>query len=300
MDRSARDPFAGGPPPGAVWIDASGDKVATWSLVLDAEGIAYRVIRRPDGGWSVMVATADAERSLRALSAYEQENPPQPPSAVQPADRGGRYGGIAMAVLLAVFFVVAPPILMPGSAFDRGAAVAGLIRDGQLWRVVTALTLHADLAHLLSNMVGAALFATALCQILGFGVAAMVMLLAGAGGNWLNALIEPAGHVSVGASTAIFGAVGALVGVQLVRRRRLRASWLTVWSPVLAGLVLLALMGTAPQADVAAHVLGFLVGGALGAAVARLDLQAGDERHQWTLAIGALIVIAGCWALALH
>jgi membrane associated rhomboid family serine protease len=85
---------------------------------------------------------------------------------------------------------------------------------------VTALTLHADLAHVLSNALACLVFVTAVAWWLGPGVGTWLVLLAGAGGNALTALVHGPASVSGGASTAIFGALGILAARQSVARRR--------------------------------------------------------------------------------
>ena len=104
--------------------------------------------------------------------------------------------------------------------FERGSADADRILHGELWRTVTALTLHADLAHVLSNAIGITVFLGALSSIMGPGLSSALVLLAGAGGNLANALIHGSSHVSIGASTSVFGAVGMLGGLGLARRGR--------------------------------------------------------------------------------
>ena len=79
---------------------------------------------------------------------------------------------------------------------------------GEWWRAVTALTLHADLAHVLANAVAIAIFLGAVARRLGPALATWLALAAGVAGNVLTALVAGGGHVSLGASTAVFGALG--------------------------------------------------------------------------------------------
>ena len=101
-----------------------------------------------------------------------------------------------------------------------GVADAERIRSGEWWRAVTAMTLHADVMHVLGNVVASVIFVSAAGRWLGPGVAAMLILLAGTGANLLTALVEKENHLSVGASTATFAALGLVVGLQSVRRWR--------------------------------------------------------------------------------
>ena len=61
-----------------------------------------------------------------------------------------------------------------------GAGQAGLTVAGQWWRAVTALGLHGDLGHIGSNLVAGSLFGFFLAEILGSGLAWLLILLAGA------------------------------------------------------------------------------------------------------------------------
>ena len=164
-----------------------------------------------------------------------EEEPAEPPDLV---------AGTSVAGILLLFFVITT-VWQPGLPwFERGSADADRILIGELWRTVTALTLHANLAHVLSNAVGIALFLAALSSMLGPGLASALVLLAGAGGNLVNSLVHGSAHVSIGASTAVFGAVGMLGGLALARRGRRKIPGRRAWVAVAAALALLALLGT--------------------------------------------------------
>jgi membrane associated rhomboid family serine protease len=158
---------------------------------------------------------------------------------------------------------------------------------------VTALTLHADAAHLVSNLVTGALVATAVCWAVGPGVGAWALLVAGAAGNWATALLHATGHRAVGASTSIFGGVGVLVGLAIVRRER------RAWVPLAAGLALLGFLGTGERADLLAHLFGFAAGVVAGSAVAPMPVLR-SRAAQSLLALAALGAVGGCWLLALE
>jgi membrane associated rhomboid family serine protease len=116
----------------------------------------------------------------------------------------------------------------------------------------------------------------------------------------LSAEVHGAPYGSVGASTGIFGAIGALAALQMVRRRRgIRTSAWRVWAPIAAGLGLLGFLGTSPNADLLAHVFGFGVGALLGLIAAPLEAYRARTTLQFTLAAAALLVVLGCWLIAL-
>jgi rhomboid protease GluP len=274
------------------------DRLDEWALVLAAEGIDARV--RPTGrGFALEVAPADFESAHVLLEAYERENVPVRGVAPAPLWSGDVRVGLIVPLALLGFFVVTGP-LRPGSVwFAAGSADAARILGGELWRTVTALTLHADLAHVTANVVAGTVFLVAACRVLGPGVACAGVLLAGAGGNLVNAWVHGSGHVSVGASTAVFGAVGLLAGAASVRRYRVGIRGRRSWAPVAAGLGVLAMLGAGGEGvDIWAHLFGLAVGASIGFAVARVLPAPPGARVQWLLGVASLAVVVGCWALA--
>src|SRR5262249_36887881 len=178
----------------------------------------------------------------------------------------------------------------PGSPwFDRGSADAAAILRGEWWRSVTALTLHADAGHVAGNAVLGGLLLALLARSVGPGVASVLMLLSGVGGTFAAATLIRHDFVSIGASTAVFGALGALAALPRESRR--------VWMPVIGGLALLALLGTSKRADVAGHVCGFVSGVVVGVAVARLP-QLRSRAAQACLAVAAAAVPVAAWLAA--
>jgi rhomboid protease GluP len=270
-----------------------------WALVLIAEGLSPTVVRER-GAFALRVPTHQEEQAAQILAAYARENrrPELPPT--EPVVSGQLVAGFAVSVWLLAFFLVTGPWSEGSIWFERGSADSRRILLGEVWRCVTALTLHADLAHVMSNAVAGALFVTAVCRSWGQGLGCALVLAAGAGGNLLNAWLRIGLHVSVGASTAVFGAVGLLGGVGLVRRRRRGARGGRSWAPVAAALALLAMLGTAGErVDFGAHLFGLLVGGVLGSLVALALSRPPGALVQWSLAVAATASILLCWLLAL-
>lgn len=167
---------------------------------------------------------------------------------------------------------------------------------------MTALGLHADPGHLISNFAFGSLLSLLLAQLLGAGLAWLVILLGGACGNALNALLHPAAHTAVGASTAILAALGILAALTWRRRAPLWPHGLRRWLSLAAGVMLLAYLGFGGErTDIGGHVAGFAAGIVLGAGLA----CAGDRvpqgaSVQWIFGIAALALFALAWLLALR
>lgn len=270
-----------------------------WALVLHSQGLDCRV--EPDGaGWSLLVDSRDAERGEALLEVWDRENRRRERARARPPEYGPTAAGAAMALALLAFHLVA---IAPayGSRWHRlGSAASERILDGEWWRTVTALTLHADLAHVLANAAACALFATAVCRHFGPGVGWAAIVAAGALGNAVNAFAHGPGHVSVGASTAVFGALGLLAGERLWTRRRLGLRGTRAWAPLAAALALLAMLGTAGErTDLLAHVFGLGAGLVLGLGAAVALRRPPGEGAQRALLLAALAGVALCWGLAL-
>jgi membrane associated rhomboid family serine protease len=280
--------------------------VDEWALVLEADGLSPSVRSGPEG-FALGVPVDEAERAANLVSAYESEKRDQESQRDQesrrepvPVAAGSALAALTVAAALLVFFFLTGPRNAAVIWFERGSADAERILLGELWRTVTALTLHADIAHVLANALFGALFLGAVCGALGPGVGCALVLLSGAGGNLANALFQSSHHVSVGASTAVFGAVGLLSGLAVARRRRQQSTRRHAWVPVGAGLAILAMLGTTgTRVDLWAHLFGLLVGGALGVPVGFALRRPPGSLVQWILGGTALIAVLYCWGLAL-
>jgi membrane associated rhomboid family serine protease len=266
-----------------------------WALVLTAAGFES-VLRPVEGGWALAVPAEQAGDAEAALADYDRERTATVREPEAP-DYGRTWLGLSVALGLLGFYLVTGE-RGGGIWFARGSAVAERILHGEPWRAVTALTLHADLAHVLGNAVACLILITAVARWIGPGLASWLVLGAGALGNLLTALVHQSHHDSVGASTSSFAAMGILGGLQVLgrpstRRRR--------WQVVAASLALLGMLGMGKQADVFAHLFGLVVGGALGALTGALVRR--PPQRSWAqpaLALGALAAIAGAWLLALR
>jgi len=275
------------------------------SLVLQARGVAHEV--RADGrGWSLLAPRHSYVQAEMELAAYAAENRaglrelrPLPATRLDVAAAAACLG------LLVPFYLLTRAVL-PGAGlyphtWERaGLADAGLILAGQWWRAVTALTLHADAAHLLGNVVVGALFGAVLAAGIGLGSGLLCMVLAGALGNLANAAAHGGEHLSLGFSTAVFGAAGAIAGLRALAGpfSGLRAGFV----PVGAGLGLLAMLGSeGERTDLGAHLLGFAAGLALGLLAARLTRRFGPPGRGLDALFGllALTIPLLAWLVAL-
>lgn len=283
-----------------ILLRVTGDRqlAEEWELVLLAQGLSPILHHNPDGV-ILSVPEAEANRALVSLSAYERENPRMPAERIEPLESRCLFSGIMVALMLLIFYFVTTQWLPALSWFDRGSADAQRILQGEFWRAVTALTLHADIAHALSNSIAAALFLSAVFNIMGVGFGGALVLLAGAGGNLVNAYLHGWPHDSIGASTAVFGAVGLLGSLGMKRRSRKAFGRRRAWLPVAAALALLGMLGSGGQrVDIWAHLLGLVAGAVLGILIAWITPRAPGLRVQWSCGTAAVGTLIYCWTLA--
>ncbi|HOW52233.1 MAG TPA: rhomboid family intramembrane serine protease [bacterium] len=247
-----------------IALAASRDKrfIDRWALIMSAKNIPHEVYNLPDG-WTLYVRTLDADLAQREIEQYQAGERERKAKRRWPNYFPEAMPGLVFVLgALAIFhsFTYAPP----GREFwlSAGHASASRITDGQWWLTITALTLHADLEHVGSNIVFGGIVLWALRRVIGAGRAWPLVLLSGALGNYMNALFYASAHNSIGASTAVFGAVGILSAVQVAERFRMPRT--RIWIPFAAGLALLASLGSSEKTDIMAHLFGFIAGIGVG------------------------------------
>ncbi|GLI39846.1 rhomboid family intramembrane serine protease [Geobacter hydrogenophilus] len=280
-------------------------KAQLWGLVLEARAVHCRIVRS-DNGWHVVVPASFYDRAVEEVRLFEEENrnwpPPAPPVRTM---NGNVLATLSVLFLLATFHnITRLDVTLPGHPpldwLTLGSADAEKIMDGQWWRAVTALTLHANLPHLVGNLAIGGVLVILLCREIGPGLAWSLILGSGILGNLVNALLHSTGHISVGASTAVFGAVGILASSSVVRHRHhLQRRWPL---PVAAGLALLAVLGTEGEhTDLGAHLFGFLWGIALGAVAEYLIGRFGEPGPALNavLAVASAVGVVFSWWVAL-
>jgi len=141
-----------------------------------------------------------------------------------------------------------------------GARVNDLIRQGQLWRFFTPVLLHANVPHILFNMYALYSIGSGLERYFGHGRFLALYLLGAFSGNVLSFLLMNDSSFSVGASTAIFGLIGA-EGVFLYQNRRLLGAQARRAIGNIVFLIALNLViGLAPGIDMFGHIGGLLGG----------------------------------------
>ena len=275
---------------------------ADCAFLLDAVGIPYER-RTTATGASLWVAPEHHVRAASELRDYLRENrrPVRAP-VVWPRHSHALYGVFAYALVQVAVTIAAMTHAGDKGWISAGVLDRGFLDRGEWWRALTALTLHGDMLHLLSNLAFGALFGYPAARLFGPGIAWLLILVGGALAYGIDALLHPPQHYLLGASTAVFTALGLIAAYGWRRHLRDWSPWMRNASPLLAGFALLAFTGTGGEnTDILAHFAGFLVGAGLGGICARLPMPPpGRNGLQWAAGAAALGLLAIAWTFALN
>ncbi len=270
-----------------------------YSLVLEAKAIGHDV-RESGDLWLLTVAPSMLHLAYAELSRYAAERsvPRSSPILTQPF-AGAVTGAMGYLVVLLLTAFCAGRALFGADWLSLGALDAGAAREW--WRALTALTLHVDQEHLLGNLLFGVFAGIAAGRLLGPGVAWATIVGAGSLANYAEILIAPANHRAVGASTAVFAALGLIAGLAWRQRLTLRERRWNALSPLIAGICLLTLLGAGTEhVDVLGHGLGFLAGLGFGWVYARAGIARHRGRSLQIVAGAATVcVLIVAWTLAL-
>jgi membrane associated rhomboid family serine protease len=121
----------------------------------------------------------------------------------------------------ACMLLAATPFSDPATLLGWGASVGPLTTNGQWWRLVTSTFVHTGTLHLLVNVAILSQLGAVLERLVGRLAFAAVYVSAGTFAGLISLSSHPV-SVSVGASAAVFGLYGLLIGVltwQLLRQR---------------------------------------------------------------------------------
>lgn len=276
-----------------LFANLSNEVAKTYALVLTASNIPF-ILESAHHKYYIRVDARHRTAACHAVARYLEENPF--PTVQEQRDTGRTTSRTFSAVFIALLLVVIHWAVGSGEVrrlfVQSFGADAAKIMAGDLFRCVTALLLHIDIVHLLGNVFGIVIFGTVVANRFGWGVGWLFILMAGIGGNWMTAVGYRQDHLSVGASTAVFAAVGlSAAAMTWTHVKRNKRSWRS-WTPLGGGLALLGMLGVAPHSDLVAHLFGFVWGVTTGLVYGR-RLQPASRPVQWGCAITAAVVVAG-------
>jgi len=270
--------------------------------VLHALSIPYEILSAE--AQSMIVVPAEfVEQAKYELWQYEQENRKQKPrhSEITPTYQSGIPGVATYVAIICLVAWFAGVALFNRDWFAIGRVDGELIRDGEWWRTITALTLHSGARHLAGNIVFGILFGLMAGRLVGSGIAWFGIVVASSAANFLNTSLLESTHRAIGASTAVFAALGLVSG--FVWRAKLMAQdrWPYRLGPIVGGIALLAYTGTGDaNTDIGAHLAGFVCGFVSGIALTIAAKYLTHRTLQLASGIAAIAIIILAWIVALQ
>jgi len=150
-------------------------------------------------------------------------------------------------------------VLQPGPVLQRGALIPALVASGEWWRLLSSVFLHSGFIHLALNMMSLYFLGSFVEEAFGRGRYLALYLLSGISGGLAYLYFGAFDAPAVGASGAIFGLLGGVLGYSLRRRT---FSW---QNPVIRQLLILLALNlyigfSVPNISNTTH-LGGLAGG---------------------------------------
>ena len=269
-----------------------------WSLALISQDIESIIqFNEADRAWIVRVPPDRLEESKKLIERYQEENRYwawREQRDAWPVQL--HWGTLPWLVAMLMFYLSsgANPAMI-----QVGTMTESVFASGQLWRLITATTLHADTAHLATNLtIGLFLISLAMNRY-GAGWTMLCGFLGGAIGNCLSWTFHAGPYIGLGSSGVIMTALGMLASSSLAWTLRATGMRRRRYSGWIAGILLFVLLGLSPESDIIAHAGGFLSGMAFGMLLTFLGVR-------WILSWKANAVagfltaalVMGSWVLA--
>jgi len=276
-------------PDGIVIRAANRAQARDWALVLESQQVECVIVRQKGGpGWGILVDERDADIAEKQIGLFQKENKGWN-WREQAATQGGftHPAAIVWLVALAMLHVLAE---VPSSRLkELGMMDVRAYEAGQWWRLFTAVTLHGDWTHLISNFVSGVFFLGMACVRFGPGAALLGCFFAGAFGNLLGSWFYEPFHRSLGASGMILGGLG-MMSVESIRYWKGHPKgWKRLAACIAAAVMLLLLFGAGERTDHIAHMGGFL-GGAMIAVPLSLIRQERLTESAWQMVSASVLV----------
>lgn len=268
--------------------DLEGRVVAGWYQTT-AEGLSHSVVVLAMGyacwlvpyeeGECLLVESSAVVPVREQLERFDLESvgwPPRPRPEPPVDPNLGLFPPLLWALVVVAVF--REQTLSSGWTEAGALDSRALFGQGEWWRPFTALWLHADAGHLVSNLVGGYFVLRGWFALTTVWRGWAALLGASVLANTLVAAMHyPNVYRSLGASTLVFAGLGLLTG-RALRHPRLPGRWRALLVPFAAGLTMLGLFGAGGEnIDVLAHGAGFVTGMLTGWWITKRDAGSGTR-----------------------
>ncbi|TQR21463.1 rhomboid family intramembrane serine protease [Psychrobacillus vulpis] len=172
------------------------------------------------------------------------------------------YPIVSTLLTLNIFIFLLTSIPIVGTQlYNLGVGFNLLISEGEYWRLVSPMFLHANFTHLLFNMFSLYIFGPELEQLAGKARFLTIYLLAGLIGNIATYLLQNWDYQSVGASGAIYGILGAF-GALVYYTKNFLPQLKQIIIPIIVIGVIMTFIN--PNINFTAHLAGLVTGFIIG------------------------------------
>ena len=271
-------------------------------LVLCSQDIPHVATSQEDGAWAIAVPSPLHSRAVQEIRSYIEEN-----QATQ-----GLQALPPLMLSAQPLWVLAIPTVATVVEFadyiphfkERGMNDVSMTLHGEWWRVFTALTLHADGNHIVSNLISGYFVLSLLAGRIALTRIAPLLFLAAGLANFCVAHSVDNEFRSLGFSTFVFATLGALSCIEwrLLPKERTVGMFKRI-EPLVSAFFIAVMMGIGENSDVLAHFYGFCWGVVAGLAPRRKSLMVASETEfglsDWTAALTCMVGMAMCWKRAL-
>lgn len=196
-----------------------------------------------------------------------------------------------MIVINVVVFLIPQVMVQWAEPFYQYGALNGywVIAQGEFYRLFTSLFLHADMMHIVMNMLSLYMVGTMVERLFSPMAYLSIYFTAGLVGSFASMYIHTTGW-AVGASGAIFGIFGALAGFAWIYRQTMREQFMHFMKNF--GVILLINLGIGlvfPSIDMSAHVGGLIAGLVGGMMIAT------NPRYLWAYLFVTALLLYGMY-----
>ncbi|MGA9225200.1 MAG: rhomboid family intramembrane serine protease [Mesobacillus sp.] len=172
---------------------------------------------------------------------------------------------LIISIHILLYLATTIPFLPSRYLFELLSGVNLYIVNGEYWRLITPMFMHAGFAHMLFNSFSLVLFGPALEQLLGRTKFILLYLATGIAANIATLTIEPLTYTHVGSSGAIFGLFGFYIAIIVFRKAMLsRENSQTIMTIAIIGVVMTFVQS---NINITAHIFGLIAGFMIGAAI---------------------------------
>ncbi|MDO4531267.1 MAG: rhomboid family intramembrane serine protease [Bacillota bacterium] len=183
------------------------------------------------------------------------------PEVILLRDTAQQKPPVATAVIFLICALLLVWMTLSGQRTDiilqYGLGAEG-IRNGEYYRFLTSMFLHSGIMHLASNCVYLYYFGARSEKLLGTGKFLLLYLVSGFCGGLLSVLLGDGYGVSIGASGAIYGLLGAML--LLTRKRGAAYTGMSYSTMLLLAATAIGMGFLEPGVDNLGHIGGFLGG----------------------------------------